>query len=92
MLKALENIKYLDTDERTVQILTDSRIILDSLNNRDNRTHLIEQIRKKVIELENHKWTEDFKWINLLTPNVNYSGRTAPLTSKVAFYIFIQQI
>ena len=30
--------------------------------------------------------------INLWTPNVNYSGRTAPLTSKVAFYIFIQQI
>jgi len=29
---------------------------------------------------------------NLLTSNVNYSGRTAPLTSKVAFYIFIQQI
>jgi len=29
---------------------------------------------------------------NLLTPNDNYSGRTAPLTSKVAFYIFIQQI
>jgi len=30
--------------------------------------------------------------VNFLTPNVNYSGRTAPLTSKVAFYIFIQQI
>jgi hypothetical protein len=30
--------------------------------------------------------------INLLMPNVNYSGRTASLTSKVAFYIFIQQI
>jgi len=30
--------------------------------------------------------------LKLLTPNVNYSGRTAPLTSKVAFYIFIQQI
>jgi len=30
--------------------------------------------------------------INLLTPNVNYSCRFAPLTSKVAFYIFIQQI
>ena len=29
---------------------------------------------------------------NLLTPNVNYSGRTATLTSKVAFCIFIQQI
>jgi len=27
-----------------------------------------------------------------LTPNDPYSGRTAPLTSKVAFYIFNQQI
>ena len=32
------------------------------------------------------------KQINPLTPNDPYSGRTAPLTSKVAFYIFIQQI
>jgi len=31
-------------------------------------------------------------FINPLTPNVNCIGRTAPLTSKVAFYIFIQQI
>ena len=29
---------------------------------------------------------------NPLTPNDYYSGRTAPLTSKVAFYVFIQQI
>jgi len=29
---------------------------------------------------------------NLLTPNVNYSVRTATLTSKVSFYMFIQQI
>jgi len=33
-----------------------------------------------------------WSFFNLLTPDVNYSGRTAPLTSKVAFYIFIQQI
>jgi len=31
-------------------------------------------------------------YINLLTPNVTYSGRTVPLTSEVAFYIFFQQI
>jgi len=30
--------------------------------------------------------------IKLLTRDVNYSGRTAPLTSKVAFYIFYRQI
>ena len=29
---------------------------------------------------------------NPLTLNDHYSGRTAPLTSKVAYYIFIQQI
>ena len=29
---------------------------------------------------------------NPLTPNNYYSGHTAPLTSKVAFYVFIQQI
>ena len=33
-----------------------------------------------------------FQHFNPLMPNVNYSGRTALLTSKVAFYIFIQQI
>jgi hypothetical protein len=32
------------------------------------------------------------KYIKPLTPNDPYKGRTAPLTSKVAFYIFIQQI
>jgi len=30
--------------------------------------------------------------VNPLTPNDHYSGRTAPLASKVAFYVFIQQI
>jgi len=34
----------------------------------------------------------NWKQISLLTPNVKYSGRPATLTSKVAFYIFIQQI
>jgi len=29
---------------------------------------------------------------NFQMPNINYSSCTAPLTSKVAFYIFIQQI
>ena len=31
-------------------------------------------------------------YFNPLTPYDHYSGRTAPPTSKVAFYIFIQQI
>ena len=31
-------------------------------------------------------------YINPLKPNDAYSGRTAPLTSKITFYIFIQPI
>ena len=31
-------------------------------------------------------------FVNPLTPNDPYRDRTAPLTSKVVFYIFIQQI
>jgi len=36
-------------------------------------------------------WTYD-PLLTLLTPNDTYRRRTAPLTSKVAFYVFIQQI
>jgi len=39
-----------------------------------------------------HSFRLASQYFNLLKRNVNYSGRTAPLTSKVAFYIFIQQI
>ena len=38
-----------------------------------------------------HKQMLQYRF-NLLTPNVNYGGRTDQLNSKVAFYIFIQQI
>ena len=43
----------------------------------------------KLYELE---WRISGSFVNPLTPNGPYSGRTAPLTCKVAFYIFIQQI
>jgi len=46
--------------------------------------------RNKCTRVKEHHSYEE--WINLLTPNVKYSGRTTPLTSKVAFYIFIQQM
>jgi len=60
-----------------------------------------EDNKKKIMTGINNNFSDISDWIwlanlipklNLLTPNVNYSGRTAPLTSKVAFYIFIQQI
>jgi len=38
------------------------------------------------------KTSKNVCFLNPLTPNDPYRGRTAPLTSKVAFYIFIQLI
>jgi len=51
-------------------------------------------LRGKLLVFENflHGRICTYETINLLKPIVNYSGRTAQLTSKVAFYIFIQQI
>ena len=47
--------------------------------------------RELLLVTVEHDRTET-EQINPLTPNDHYSGRTAPLTSKVAFYILIQQI
>jgi ribonuclease HI len=62
ILKALEKLQDLDTNEKTAQVFTDSQITLDALKNRKNNTHLIEQIRTKVSELENQNWSIDFHW------------------------------
>jgi ribonuclease HI len=43
ILKALENIQYLETNDRTVLVSTDSRITLQALKNRMNHTYLIEK-------------------------------------------------
>jgi len=47
--------------------------------------------KKYCLEHRRTIWKLFFR-LNLLTPNDPYSGRTAPLTSNFAFYIFIQQI
>jgi len=60
--------------------------------------HLTLKITKHGILLPLHWYTSNAEYsekemtFNPLTPNDPCRGRTAPLTSKVAFYIFIQQI
>jgi ribonuclease HI len=47
---------------KTIIILTESRITLDSLKNNKNRNHLIEEIRKKIITLEKENWNIEYIW------------------------------
>ena len=42
---------------------TDSQITLQLLQNNKKHTNLIEQIITKVIEMEQHEWRVDFRWI-----------------------------
>jgi len=53
VVKALQAIEIIKQNiPRTILIHTANRIALDSLKNKRNRNHLIEEIRKKTIALE----------------------------------------
>ena len=45
-----------------------------------------------ILSVNKYQKDQPVKDFNPLKPNDPYRGRTAPLTSKVAFYIFIQPI
>ncbi|KAJ4426793.1 hypothetical protein ANN_26592 [Periplaneta americana] len=53
----------LESQQQKISIFTDSRITLDSLRNKTNHTHLIEEIRREVKEAERKKWKIEFNWI-----------------------------
>ena len=59
IVKALETTEKPQMNEyipRTVTVHTVSRITHQSLKNTKNHAYLIEEMRKKVIALENHNW------------------------------------
>jgi ribonuclease HI len=62
-LKALEHIQLLKAGEKSVLVYTDSRITLQLLQNQKKHAHIIEQIRVKVIEMDQQEWKVDFSWI-----------------------------
>jgi ribonuclease HI len=63
ILKAQENIQYLENTEKMVLVSTDRRITLESLKTLKNHTYLIENIRTKVIEMEMQNWKIEFSRI-----------------------------
>jgi len=62
ILKALEYILYTESGLKSVLVHKDSRITFQLLQNQKKHTRLIEQIRTKVIEMEQHKWRVEFSW------------------------------
>ena len=63
ILKALDYVVTSENNCREVTIHTDSRITIESLKNRHNHRFLIEEIRKKVTEMEKQNWKIEFNWV-----------------------------
>jgi len=63
ILKSLEYIENTQTTDKSVTIYTDSQMTLDSLQNNNIHTYLIEKIRRKATELEQTKWKIQFRWV-----------------------------
>ena len=53
----------MDTNDKRVQIYTDSRIALESLKNGKSHKCLTEKIRREIIELERQNCKIEFNWI-----------------------------
>jgi len=56
ILKSLEYAMTIQLDDKTASVYTDSQTTLDSLKNNRIHTSLIEEIRRKVHEMENKDW------------------------------------
>ena len=63
-------------------IHTDSRINLESPQNKKNRNNLIEEIRKKTTALEKENWTIEYTWIKAHAGN--YANELADRLTKEA--------
>ena len=62
-LEAIETIDIPDNSPRAIDIFTDSRITLDLLQNANNHSYLIEEIRKRLSHLGRASWTIGISWV-----------------------------
>jgi len=66
IVKTLEAIEIIDIPKnspRTIDTFTDSRITIDLLKNANDRSYLIEEIRKRLSILERANWTIGISWV-----------------------------
>jgi len=67
LLEAIESMNSHIINPRTVTISTDSRVSLDSLQNSNNHTYLVGEIKKKVTRMVRDKWKIKFSWVKAHT-------------------------
>jgi len=77
ILRALEYIENIQTEDKKATMYTNSQITLDSLKNNTNHTFLIEEIRKRLAEMGTTNWTVQFYWVKA---HVGIQGNELPDT------------
>ena len=63
LLEAIGSIDTTTISQRTATIFTDSMITLESIRNTKNHNYLIEEIRKKMTNLEQAHWNIEILWV-----------------------------
>ena len=69
-LEAMELKQVNKTELRSAVIYTDSTITLDSIRSARNHNSLIEEIRKRTVNLHKQKWKIEFKWVKAHAGNI----------------------
>ena len=62
-LEKIQNLPLTEDAEKTAVVNTDSKVILDALQNRHKHYILIENIRNEIKRLEDLWWTVFFNWV-----------------------------
>lgn len=66
ILKALQHIENVEITEETENIAvvnTDSKVTLDTLQNKNKHNPIIENIKRELKKLERQQWTVLFRWV-----------------------------
>jgi ribonuclease HI len=66
IMKALEVLETQTANHnahKIAVIYTDSKITMESIRSAKNHTHLIEEIRKRTVNLNKNNWRIEFKWV-----------------------------
>jgi len=62
-LEHIQNLQLTEDAEKFVLVNTDSKVTLDTLQNRNKYYILIKNIRKAIKRLEDQQWTVHLNWV-----------------------------
>jgi len=62
-LEVIQSQQENQNEHRTAVICTDSKITLGSIRSAKNHNHLVEEIRKRAVNLNKKNWKIEFKWV-----------------------------